>query len=170
MLATFLCNVVASEPGLRAHILEWIATEKFEAIFSPRESAFLADPQPSAREVVQFTWYVEVTVVLGWASGLLDYLPAPTEQSFLGDLVDRLPALGEPVQSFFSTIRPRPAEAIHEARQRLEDIHARAISDHSRGLVIRYGTDLEVAQEHHRALNWLACVKNAQWDLVPLDT
>ena len=170
LLATFLCNAVAVDPELRVEILEWIAAQHFETIFSPRETAFLANPEPSERDLIQFGWYVEVTVVLGWAAGLLESLPAPQEQSFLGELVDRIPVLGEPLERFISEVCPRPAAIIHEARQCVEDLHARAISDHARGAVIRYGTDIEVAQEQHRALNWLACVEDAEWDLVPTDT
>lgn len=170
LLATFICGVVAADPELRPDILKWVATEKFEAIFSPGEWAFITDPEPSDRDVVHFTWYVEVTVVLGWAAGLLDHMPPPTRQSSLGDLVDQVPILGEPVQSFLSQVRPRFAKTIHEHRQRLEDIHARAISDHSRGGIIRQQTDIEVAQEQHKTLNWLACVENAPWEQVPVDT
>lgn len=170
LLATLICGAVAADATLRDTAIEWIGSDTLALGFSPKENAFLHNPRPSHHDVVQFTWYIEVAFVLGWAAGLLDTLPAPTQESSIKELLTHVPRLGEPVTSFIENTRLRAAAEIYGARQSLEDLHARARSDQARDRIMRHATNLQVAQEQHRTLNWLACNENADWDQVSTDT
>jgi hypothetical protein len=137
---------------------------------SPTEKAFLEVAESTPREEIQHSWGAEAVYVLGWALGLVPTLQPPAAQASTGDILDQIPAPGESVKSFLSRATLRSAAELLCAAEDLLNANSwcRAAKDSNRPE--RHGYDIEVAQERHRAANWLVCYENAEWDEVATDT
>jgi hypothetical protein len=137
---------------------------------SPAEKAFFEASTLTHKGEIQYSWGAETVYVLGWALGLVPSLQPPISQASTGDILDQIPAPGEPVKPFLSQAKLRSAADLLSAAEDLLDAHSwcRAAKDSNRPE--RHGYNIEVAQERHRAANWLVCYENAEWDDVPTDT
>lgn len=154
----------------REEIVAWMRRESLWAAASPIERRFLADPRPSERDTIHFSWQMEAVYVLGWALRLVPALDPPREQAGIGDILEQVPGPGDEVEAFVRSCALRPAEEIHRAVDFAFDAHSRCRAARSRGEREPHGYDIEVAQERHRALNWLVRHDNADWDDVGTDT
>ncbi len=154
----------------RETIVAWLQRESLWRAASPAERRFLADPRPSERDIIHFSWQMEAVYVLGWALGLVAALGPPTDQATIGDILEQVPGPGDEVDGFVRTCALRPATEIGAATEFALDAHARCRAARSRGEPEKHGYDIEVAQERHRALNWLVRYENADWDDVGTDT
>lgn len=154
----------------RELILSWVEEEGLWEFATPSERAFLSSPAPSERDQIYFSWQAEAVFVLGWALGLVADLPPPKEQASIGAVLDQMPMPGEAVKTFVDAATLRPAAEIIDAAENAEVANAYCRVAKSEGTPERHGYDIEVAQERHRALNWLICCEDADWDEVPTDT
>lgn len=170
LLAVAACAAAALHAELREDILDWFQSENLLPYLSDEESAFLMNPAPSDQQMVQFSWYIEAATVLGWALCLKDNLPPPTSQSSIGDIVEVIPAPGEPTSGFISEAKLRPTDQLCEAAAKLEQAHAQARSDRDNNRVIRGGVDLEVVGEQHRAIKWVVADEGLDWQFIATNT
>lgn len=154
----------------REVILDWLRQEALWSAASPAEQRFLADPQPSERDTIHFSWQMEAVYALGWALRLIPALDPPVEQASIGDILEQVPGPGDAVAGFLAACALRPAAEIHRATEAALDAHALCRAARRRGEPERHGYDIEVAQERHRALNWLTRYGDADWDDVATDT
>ena len=161
---------VSSDASLRESVLTWLKQEGLWSSASPAEKGFLEAEQAAPKQVIRHSWDEEAVYVLGWALGLVPSLQPPITQASTGGILEQIPAPGESVKSFLGEAKLRPAVELQAAAEDLFDAHSwcRAAKDHNRPE--RHGYDIEVAQERHRAANWLVCYENAEWDDVATDT
>jgi hypothetical protein len=166
-----LAAVSAVAAGLdREEIVFWLTQEDLWDAASPAEQRFLQAAQPSERDTIHFSWQMEAVYVMGWALALLPALDPPVEQAGISDILERIPGPGDRAEQFVASCTLRPAAEIHAAAGFALDAHARCRAARSRGERESNGYDIEVAQERHRALNWLIRYENADWDDVATDT
>ncbi len=129
---------------------------------TPKEQAFLCDPNPNAQDMVQFAWCYESLWVLLWAIGGLETLGFPDQ---LCDVVEvhRI-VLGLP-----ECCSLRPSTEILDAADLTYRCHWATIENQLR---CRGSDRLDpgVVYERHYAFNWLLCHQNQEWDDVTTDT
>jgi hypothetical protein len=154
----------------RGEVRDWLTRQKLWPSATLSEKAFFDSKSPSEKDVIRFSWQVEGVYVLGWALGLLPKMAPPIAQIGIGEIIDQIPALGESVTEFVSNSSLRAADEILAAADFLFDAHSYCRSAESRGIPERHGYDAEVAEERHRAINWLIGYQRADWDQVPTDT
>ena len=154
----------------RQEILSWLRHEDLWSKASPAEKAFLSADRPSEKQTVYFSWQMEAVYVLGWALNLVPELDPPTEQASIGEILEQMPGPGDRVGPFIASCSLRPASEIQEAAEAALNAHAYCRRAKSVGEPEPHGYDIEVAQERHRALNWLIRYENAEWDDVATDT
>ncbi len=162
-----LVAVAAKGEGIdQASLDEFVAEKKAATFFSPAEATFMADPNPSDHERLQFSWRYESAWVMFWA---LQYIETPME--FPGDCCD-VPLLVSSVRDTDNLA----AKGVHVTNNILNEAD----------LIYRYhwavrqasidgneppgGLHPGVVMERHQALNWLICYCDADWDDVGTDT
>jgi len=161
---------VADDSSLRKEVIHWLQGEGIWSAVSSAEKHFLENKNPSQKEVIDYSWRAEAFYVLGWALGLEPDLQPPTDQASSGNILEQIPAPGESVATFVNEVMLRPASEIQNAAEDLYNAHSRCRAAEFQNRTERHGYDIEVAQERHRAINWLICYQGADWDDVATDT
>jgi len=169
LLVASVC-AVASDSSLADSVVTWLKRENLWPLASPREKSFLEARQVEVKDEIQHSWGAEAVYVFGWALGLVPDLQPPTSQASTSGILDQIPAPGESTKAFLSRAALRSVVEIHSAAEELCNAHARCRAAKSQGRLERHGYDIEVAQERHRAVNWLMCYEDADWDNVATDT
>lgn len=154
--------------GLEQHIVEEIVTKRnARQWFSPRETQFIDNPDPSQHDRIQFSWRYEAAWVLSWALNLVEPMLGPPNANcdpaqlvFLVRDADDLTVHG--LQSGNNILNE--ADLIYRyhwaVRQNSID-GTTAIGELKPGVVM----------ERHHALNWLiGYAEHADWDDVGTDT
>jgi hypothetical protein len=166
-----LAAVSAVAQGVpRDEVVTWLEEVNLWSSLSPSETKFLSTSKPSERDEVQFSWFMESVYTLGWALGIQQELELPVSEASIGCILEKTPGPGEAVAPFVNSCSLRPASEIHLAVETYFDAHASCRASKARGQPEANGYDIEVVQERHRALNWLVCYENAEWDQVATDT
>ena len=163
-----LALVAVKGEGLEQDLVEAIVAERdARRLFTPREVAFIDDPDPSQHDRIQFSWRYEAAWTLLWALNLIEPMLGPPnaacDPARLVAIVrdtDDLAAHG--LQSANNILNE--ADLIYRyhwaVRQNSIDGTA-AIGDLHSGVVM----------ERHHALNWLiGYSERADWDDVTTDT
>jgi hypothetical protein len=169
LLVASVC-AVASDESLRERVVPWLKREAIWSAASPAEKKFLEATESTEKELIQQSWRAEAVYVLGWALGLVSNLQPPTDQASTGGILDQIPAPGDSVESFLSRATLRSAAELHSAAEDLFNANSWCRAAKASNRPERHGYDIEVADERHRAANWLVCYENAEWDNVPTDT
>jgi len=154
----------------RQEVLSWLRQEGLWTKATPAEKAFLAAEHPTEKSRIHFSWQMEAVYVLGWALNLIPAMTPPTTQASIGDILERVPGPGDRVGEFVASCKLRPATEIRAAAESALNAHAYCRQAKSAGKPEPHGYDIEVAQERHRALNWLIRYESADWDDVATDT
>jgi hypothetical protein len=162
-----LTIVAVKGEGLEQEHVERIIEEKdARALFSPRELAFIDDPDPSEHDKIQFVWRYEAAWVLYWS---LNFTDQPL--SFPGSICD-VPLLVETVRDTDDLAK----NGLHSANNILNEAdliyrYHWAVREASiDGEFAPGGLDGGVVMERHYALNWLISYCDADWDDVGTDT
>ena len=159
--------VAVKAEGLEQEIVADIVSERgLSSLFSPRERAFIDDPQPNKQDCIQFVWRYEAAWVLLWALNMSDApLGLPREicnVPFLVKTVTDRPNLAarglRPVAELLdeADLIYRCHWATRQARLKQRDVPA--------------GLDPGVTTERHYALNWLIGDGDEAWDDVNTNT
>jgi len=133
-----------------------------------KEKAFIANPAPSDKDKVSFSWRYEAANTLLWSLGLVDDLGPPREQCDPGTLVALVRDNSREQLLARVRLRPMPvildeADLIYRYRWALVDAEVNAKSPPA-------GLSNDVAMERHHALNWLIGYQDQAWDDITLDT
>jgi hypothetical protein len=169
LLVASVC-AVASDRSLRHSVVAWLKRENLWPSASPREKSFLEATKAEVKDEIHHSWGAEAVYVFGWALSLVPDLQPPTSQASTSGILDQIPAPGDATNAFLSRAVLRSAVEIHSAAEELCNAHACCRSAKSQDRPARHGYDIEVAQERHRAVNWLICYEDADWDHVATDT
>jgi hypothetical protein len=169
--ALALFSVVGVSFGAkREQVLPWLAGHGLSAELSPLVAAFLDEPAPSERQLIDATWNSERLIVLLWALGLADMpeADAPCDPSLLQEL---LPPYAEAsVEAFVGSARLKPEPDLLAMAHHLRDLHAEARHARLDGREPRSRVHEGIVQERHHAINWVIGHEGLAWDEVTTDT
>jgi hypothetical protein len=144
--------------------------EQFGAadFLSPKEAAFMADPQPSDFDRVQFSWRYEGVWVLLWALNLIDDPGPPSDIADVPRLAELLRDLG--TEGVLAKARLRSQAELLDAADLIYRQHWAVRQAELDGEPPPPGLDPGVVLERHYALNWLIGYMDQAWDDISTDT
>jgi len=153
--------------GLEQEAVEASIEERgMRDLFTPRERAFIADPEPSQHDRIQFSWRCEAAWVLLWALrlvvGPLGRPERRCDSSLLFTIVSGDPNLAR--------LGLRSANDILNEADLIYRYHWAVRQAGLDGKPPPAGLDDEVTVERHHALNWLIRYCDDDWDDVTTDT
>jgi hypothetical protein len=167
-IATVICCVKGETQGKdKALIDELVQDFGASGYFSPKEAAFIKNPNPGRQELIDFAWRYECLHVFLWALGLNETLKPPNAICDVKHDVGLIRKLGP--KDFIAKAKLRPMSEILDMADLYYRLHWAAIelrlkSQKSDKL------DEGIIRERHRALNWLIRYMNQSWDDVTTDT
>lgn len=154
----------------RTEVLDWLNKAGLIGELSPIEAAFLNDPSPSDRVIVNASWYSERLITLLWALKLSE-MPPFDQRCDTSLFRDVLPPYADTAeQEFINTAQLRPETELLEMADHILDHHWEARDAKIKNRLSN-GVDIEVVQERHHAINWVVGYDDgAPWDEVTTDT
>jgi len=149
------------------------ATEQAEQFvigysLTPKEKAFILDPEPSDDDRIQFFWRYECLHVMLWALGFEEELGRPDRQLDPADALDVLDRHGR--DGFLAKSRLRSAGQLLDAADLLYCYHWAVRDARLARRSMPVGLNGDVVQEWHYALNWLIGYEDQEWDDITTDT
>jgi hypothetical protein len=168
--ALALFGVVGHALGApRDDITGWLKEEGLWEELSPTELAYLTAGEPTERQSMNASWRSEALIVLLWAIGKVEALPAPNEQCDTALFQDLLPPFAETsVMHFIASARRRSETDLMTMADKLMNLHWEARDAKVRARLPPL--DIEVVQERHHAINWVMGYDSLPWDEVTTDT
>ena len=155
----------------RWKVLEWIDTSGLRQELTRDELAFISAPDPSEKQVINYSWQAERLVVLLWALGLIDNLPDADEQCDPSIFRECIPPFnGQSVEWFIANAKLRAEDELWEMAETLLDLHWQARDSKLNGRSSREAVDIEIVQERHHAINWVTGYCGLPWDEITTDT
>ncbi len=148
------------------HVLEFVEKRNVRPLLTPKELAFIDDPEPSEHDRIQFVWRYESAWVLLWS---LNFMEGPL--SFPSAICD-VPKLVEMVRDTDDL----KINGLHSPNNILNEAdliyryHWAVRQASLDGLSEPGGLMGSVVMERHHALNWLIGYGDQDWDDVSTDT
>jgi len=167
--AMALCIVAVKGEGLEQGIVDTLVRDfELTNALTPKEKAFIKNPNPTELHRVQFAWRYECYWVLLWALGFIDSLGAP-------DTICDVPkAVGilhkQRREGFLEHAKLRPQKEILDAADLIYRYHWAVVDARVNGRDPPHAVDGDVVMERHYALNWLIGYMDQDWDDISTDT
>ncbi|MGR6542721.1 DUF4272 domain-containing protein [Paenibacillus tundrae] len=145
--------------------------DKYDAdsFFSPAERRFIHQHGAEQQEVISFSWGYEAYYVMLWALGYVQELGAPIQLCNVGQAVGYLQQC-DTIEEFISQASFRSASEILDEADLIYRYNWVCVDSRVKGSTPPAGLNSGVAYERHRALNWLICYLDQEWDDVRTDT
>lgn len=145
--------------------------DKYDAasFFSPVERRFVEQLGAEHQEVISFSWGYEAYHVLLWALGYVKELGAPVNLCNVGQDVGYLQQCDD-VEAFVAGAQFRAKSEILDAADLIYRYNWVCVDSRVKEQTPPAGLNGGVAYERHRALNWLICYMDQDWDDVRTDT
>lgn len=154
----------------REFVAPVMARFEAEKFLSPKEKAYLDNPDSAQKEQIQYAWQYENLWVMEWALGLTEELPFP-------DKICDVPETARIMRSFESLdaleqgASPRPYSELLDAADLIYRLDWACVDARVMGMPAPSGVDSGVVMERHHALFWLAGIdERCPWDDVDLST
>lgn len=159
---------VAGNDPLSVELLREKLPEAREAL-TPKERQFVENEAPEEQEVVPFSWGYEALHLLQWSLGQSETLAPLTEICDVPQ-AGRL-AQANASQELIATATLRPVEELLDALDKHYRLHwAVRQAQQVENSPAPAGLEGGVIMERHKALNWITCFKDADWDDVTTPT
>lgn len=136
--------------------------------FSPDESAFIADLQPSQRDKAKFAWSYECLAVMLWALSFDAELSPPNKIVDAARIVKLVLEKGP--EALRADAKLRTAKELLDANDLAYRADWACVAARETGEHAPKALDCEIVVERHRALNWLIGYNGQDWDDVSTDT
>lgn len=150
-----------------ASVVERFAAEEY---FSPKERAYLNNPESTREEQISYSWQYENLWVMEWALGLIDELPYPDKICDVPLTVRVLYAF-DSLDALEQGVSPRSYAELLDAADLIYRLDWACVDARLMEMPAPAGIDSGVVMERHRALFWLAGIDNrCDWDDVDLST
>ncbi|WP_240624012.1 DUF4272 domain-containing protein [Ahniella affigens] len=167
--ALALLVVAEKGAGLDQETVDELVTDlDLSPHFTPKETAFINDPNPSQNDRVQFSWRYEAAWTLLWALGYVESLGKPDkicDVQYATNLIrDRSP------KAFINKANVQPIERIVEEADLIYRYHWAVVDARVNHREPPTGLNASVTLERHYALNWLIGYMDQDWDDVSTDT
>jgi hypothetical protein len=159
---------VRGETGDHALARGLVAQFGADGFFSPKERAFLDDPEPDQQQRVNFAWRYEGANVLLWALQVYGDLDRPDHICDVPKLASRLRDLG--TDGLRRKARLLPQARLLDAADLIYRYDWAVVNARLKGETAPAGLDAGVVYERHYALNWLIGYQNQDWDDITTDT
>ncbi|MGX1827429.1 DUF4272 domain-containing protein [Paenibacillus taichungensis] len=145
--------------------------DKYDAtsFFSPVERRFVEQHGAEHQEVISFSWGYEAYHVMLWALGYVKELGAPVNLCNVGQDVGYLQQCDD-VEAFVAGAQLRSKSEILDAADLIYRYNWVCVDNRVKEQSPPGGLNGGVAYERHRALNWLICYLDQDWDDVRTDT
>ncbi len=146
--------------------------DRFEAeeYLSPREKAYLENPDSTEQERVHHSWQYENLYVLEWALGLIEELPFPDTVCDVPLTVQVLRDFSS-MEDFLSHVTYRSPKELLDAADLIYRLDWACVDARVNGLPAPAGMDCGITMERHKSLNWLIGYgESAPWDQVDTPT
>jgi len=155
----------------RDDILDWLTNESLVDQLTPSELAYVSSQSPSKQEQVNASWRNEALLVLVWALGAIERMPAFNEQCNTEDFQGVLPPFADiSVSEFINGATRRSDEVLNDLADELLDSHWEARDAQIHGSPVPAHLDISIIQERHHAINWVIGYNGLPWDEVTTDT
>lgn len=155
----------------RDDVISWLREENIWDELSPSELAYVTSSSPTEKQRIDASWKSEALMVLVWALGKIDTLPAPSEQCNTELFQNLLPPYAPiSVAEFISSAERRSNQALLDKADELMDLHWEARDAKYHGRPIPPHLNIEIIQERHHAINWVIGYGGLPWDEVTTDT
>ena len=170
--ALALFSVVGLALGAeRELVLQWLRENELWDALSPIEAGFIDSSPPSRKQVINATWWSERLVILLWALGEVEQLPAADKQYDTREFQEVLPPFADiSVPAFVARAALRPDAELIEMADSMLGLHWAARNAELTDRASRAPVDIEIIQERHHAINWVIGYDGAPWDDVTTDT
>lgn len=139
------------------------------SFFTEKEKAFLQDAQPDRTAAIQMVWMYECYWVLLWALGYKEELEFPGQICDVNAAIDVLKQAGD-YATFLEGAVLRSKEEILDQADLIYRYDWACVDARIHDRTVAGGLDGGVVMERHRALNWLICYMEDDWDHVQMDT
>lgn len=154
----------------REFIASVMARFEVEKFLSPKEKAYLDNPDSEQKEQIAYSWQYENLLVMEWALGLAEELPYPDKICDVPGTVRMLHPF-ESLDALEQGVSPRPYCELLDAADLIYRLDWACVDARVMGMPAPAGIDSGVVMERHRALFWLAGVDaRCPWDDVDLST
>lgn len=140
-----------------------------ERFFSPAERDFVHQLGAEHQDVIAYSWGYEAYAVMLWALGYIDQLGAPTEICNVSQAVGHLQRK-EDFAAFVADATMRGKSEIMDEADLIYRYNWVCVDSRIKEQEPPAGLIGGVAYERHRALNWLICYMDQDWDDVRKDT
>ena len=155
----------------RSEITAWLSEHSLWEKLAPSEVGFVDTPNPTRQQLINASWLSERLIMIAWALGKLDQLPAPDEQCDTSVFQDILPPFAAVnVQEFVASARLRSAAELVGMADEVMRLHWEARDARIKGRPTEPSVDLGIIQERHHAINWVIGYDALDWDEVTTDT
>ncbi|MBI5775505.1 MAG: DUF4272 domain-containing protein [Verrucomicrobia bacterium] len=136
--------------------------------FSPKEAAFINNPNPTQQERIQFSWRYECYWALLWALGYVDTLERPEGVCDVAKAVRFL--RDRDTAQFLKDAKLRPIATILDEADLIYRYHWAVVDARLKNKEAPAKLEGGVVQERHYALNWLIGYCGQDWDDISTDT
>jgi len=164
-----VCLTAVKATGLDQATVETLVqnfgAEKF---FSPKEAAFIKNPNPTQQERARFSWRYECYWVLLWALGYIDRLEQPKGICDVQKAVDFLRK--RTTAEFIKDAKLRPLASILDEADLIYRYDWAVVNARVKGEEAPAKLEAGVVSERHYVLNWLIGYLEQEWDEVSTDT
>lgn len=155
----------------RDDVMPWLRAENIWDELSPRELAFVSAQEAPEKERIDASWKSEALIVLLWALGKIDNLPAPNAQCDTSLFQNLLPPYADvSVAEFISSAARRPDSVLLNMADELMNFHWEARDAKLNARPCPLDLDIEIIQERHHAINWVIGYDGLPWDEITTDT
>lgn len=167
--AIALCIVAVKGEGLDQGTVDSLVKQfDIAKAFTPKEKAFIENPNPTQQDRVQFSWRYECYWVMLWALGYSETLDRPNKVCDVSRAVSLLRDNGR--EGFLKKATLRAQSEILDAADLIYRYHWAVVDARINGREAPAGLDGGVVQERHHALNWLIGYSDQEWDHITTDT
>jgi hypothetical protein len=167
--AIAVCLTAAKGEGIEQETIDSLV-KKFgaEKFFSPKEAAFIKNPNPTQQDRIQFSWRYECYWVLLWSLGYIDSLDRPEEACDVAKAVVFL--RNRDAAQFIKDAKLRPITAILDEADLIYRYDWAVVDARVHNKDAPAKLEKGVVKERHYALNWLIGYMNQEWDDISTDT
>jgi hypothetical protein len=155
----------------RDGMLDWLKENSLWDELTPSELRYASSSSPTARQQIDASWRSEALLVLLWALGVIERMPALNQQCDTDEFQRVLPPFADvSVNRFINKATRRSDEVLTGFADELLNYHWEARDARIHGRPVPSHLDIGIIQERHHAINWIIGYGDLPWDEVTTDT
>jgi len=171
LIATYAADLASGKSieESRSFLKSLIERYNAETFFTERELEFINSDIIDEEKSIQFAWEYECLLVLLWALGYVKELDFPNKICDLSEIIGYIKD-AKNFEEFLVSSNLRKKHEILDEADLIYRYDWACVDARIKNLPAPGGLDDEVVVERHKALNWLICYFDQEWDDVRTDT